>query len=146
MPTTEGPLPPYATDLRLARQALYEAELADRPADRFLAAYLAAMRVAVAVLAVRARPQRHRQGPADVWRVLAHAAPEYAEWAAFFAAGRHKRELVRAGAVAVVSEREADDLLRDAQEFHDQVERRFARAWQQSLARRERQERQERHA
>jgi hypothetical protein len=121
-------VPPYLADLRRAEQALLEAELSTIPADRYLAAYLAAMRTAVTVLAVRARP-RHSSGPADVWQVLAHLAPEFGEWAAFFAAGRQKWLLVQAGATALVSEREADDLLRDAQDFHDLVARRLAASW-----------------
>ena len=121
-------VPPYLTDLRRAEQALQAAELSTTPADRYLAAYLAAMRTAVTVLAVRARP-RHSSGPTDVWQVLARLAPEFGEWAAFFAAGRQKRLLVQAGATALVSEREADDLLRDAQDFHDLVARRLSAAW-----------------
>ena len=57
--------PAYRADLNRARQALLAAELADQPADRFLAAHLGALRVAAAVLAVAA----HRTGrgrPADV--------------------------------------------------------------------------------
>ena len=121
-------VPPSLADLRRAEQALLEAELSTTPADRYLAAHLAAMRTAVTVLAVRAKPRRSA-GPADVWQVLAHLAPEFGEWAAFFAAGRQKRLLVQAGATALVSEREADDLLRDAQDFHDLVARRLASAW-----------------
>jgi hypothetical protein len=121
-------VPPYLADLRRAEQALLAAELSATPADRYLAAYLAAMRTAVTVLAVRARP-RHSSGPADVWQVLTHLAPEFGEWAAFFAAGRQKRLLVQAGATALVSEREADDLLRDAQDFHNLVARRLTAAW-----------------
>jgi hypothetical protein len=121
-------VPPYLADLRRAEQALLAAELSTTPADRYLAAHLAAMRTAVTVLAVRARP-RHSSGPADVWQVLAHLAPEFGEWAAFFAAGRQKRLLVQAGATTLVSAREADDLLRDAQDFHDLVARRLAAAW-----------------
>ncbi|MHB1009553.1 MAG: SAV_6107 family HEPN domain-containing protein [Propionibacteriaceae bacterium] len=122
------PSPPYLVDLRRAEQALLEAELAVAPADRYLASYLAAMRTAVTVLAVRARPRR-TSGPTDVWQVLAHVAPELGEWAAFFAAGRQKRLLVQVGAATLVSEREADDLLRDAQDFHDLVARRLNAAW-----------------
>lgn len=122
------PAPPYLVDLRRAEQALLEAELSEAPADRYLAAHLAAMRTAVTVLAVRARPRR-TGGPVDVWQVLAHVAPELGEWAAFFAAGRQKRLLVQAGAWTLVTEREADDLLRDARDFHDLVARRLAAAW-----------------
>ena len=125
---SSSPAPPYLVDLRRAEQALLEAELAGDPAERYLAAHLAAMRTAVTVLAVRARPRR-TSGPADVWQVLAHVAPELGEWAAFFAAGRQKRLLVQAGATTLVSEREADDLLRDAQDFHDLVARRLTAAW-----------------
>ena len=121
-------VPPYLADLRRAEQALLEAELSTTPADRYLAAHLAAMRTAVTVLAVMAKPRRSG-GPADVWQVLAHLAPEFGEWAAFFAAGRQKRLLVQAGAATLVSEREADDLLRDARDFHDLVARRLASAW-----------------
>ncbi|MDO5285334.1 MAG: SAV_6107 family HEPN domain-containing protein [Actinomycetia bacterium] len=135
MSVTTVETPPYADDLRRAREALEQADRCQSPDERFLASYLAAMRVAVTVLAVRARP-RPRQGPADLWQVLARAAPEYVEWAAFFATLRPRREAIRAGATAVAGEREADDLRRDAQAFHDQVERQLGRAWQRALARR----------
>jgi flavin-dependent dehydrogenase len=120
---------------------LLSAELSPGPAGRYLAAHLAAMRTAVTVLAVMARPRRSSGGrggggPADVWQVLARTAPEYGEWAAFFAAGRQKWLLIQSGAYALVSEREADDLLRDAQDFYDLVSRRLAHAWR----RRQRQE------
>jgi hypothetical protein len=55
--------------------------------------------------------------------MLADVAPEFAEWAAFFAATEAKREAVRAGATTIVSVREADDLVRDAQCFLTIVER-----------------------
>jgi len=58
--------------------------------------------------------------------LLAEVAPELGEWAAFFAATEGKREAVRAGAAAIVSAREADDLVRDAQTFLDLVERALA--------------------
>jgi hypothetical protein len=123
-----GPEPSYRSDLRRAREALLAAELADHPADRFLAAHLAALRIAAAVLGVSA----HRTGrgrPADVWHVLVRAAPEYAEWAAFFAASRGTWHAVTAGARTLVSERQADDLVRDATVFCDEVSRRLDAAW-----------------
>ena len=46
----------------------------------------------------------------------AQAAPELAEWAAFFAAGAGKRAAAEAGLDAVTP-READDLLRDVETF-----------------------------
>lgn len=135
-----GPeIPPYLADLRRAESALLSAELSTGPAGRYLAAHLAAMRTAVTVLAVTARPRRSggSGGPADVWQVLARTAPEYGEWAAFFAAGRQKWLLVQSGAYALVSEREADDLLRDARDFYDLVSRRLASAWRRQCQRQE---------
>ena len=112
------------TCLRAARGALTAAELAETPAERYLHAQLAALRVAAVILAARARV-RSRGGPRDVWRVVSDVAPEFAEWAGYFAATRGKREAVAAGAVALVSHREADDLVRDAQAFLDVVARRL---------------------
>ncbi|HQE31352.1 MAG TPA: SAV_6107 family HEPN domain-containing protein [Propionibacteriaceae bacterium] len=126
--------PTYRADLRRARQALVTAELADTPADRFLAAHLAALRVAAALLGVTAQ-RTGRGGPVDVWQVLVRAAPEYAEWATFFAATRGVWQAVSAGARNVVTERQADDLLRDATTFCDEVSHRLDTAWRQRPAR-----------
>ena len=103
-----------------ARRGLLEATLAETPAARYAAAHLAALRAAAAMLAARARPNSRRSGPRSVWMLLPGIAPELTEWAQFFAAGSAKRSLAGAG-VAVVSAREADDLLRDAQTFCDLV-------------------------
>jgi hypothetical protein len=110
-------------DLQRARTALIEAELSCRPSDRFLAAHLAALRVAAIVLALRARPGQGSSRPRNAWQVLADVAPEFGEWAAFFAATEGKRDAVRAGATAIINAREADDLIRDAQAFLRLVER-----------------------
>ncbi|HWU32686.1 MAG TPA: SAV_6107 family HEPN domain-containing protein, partial [Marmoricola sp.] len=48
--------------------------------------------------------------------------PEFGEWAAFFAAGASKRAAAEAGSRHAVSEREADDLVRDAEHFLTAVE------------------------
>jgi len=103
-----------------ADAALLEAELASSAADRYQRAQVAALRVAAVVLAVRALPRRSSR-PRPVWQVLAKAAPEYSEWAGFFAATHLKQQAVAAGATAIVSAREADDLYRDACCFRDQV-------------------------
>jgi L-fucose isomerase-like protein len=57
-----------------------------------------------------------------VWVLLAAVAPELAEWAAFFAVGAAKRAAAEAGIPRVVTAREADDLLRDAERFLAVVE------------------------
>lgn len=127
-------MPPRPAELGPARAVLIEAELIDRPADRFLAAHLAALRVAAVVLAARAHPSRSGR-LRNVWQLLAEVAPEYAEWAGFFAAVGRKCEVVGAGAVALVGVREADDLIRDARLFHDEVARRLSRAGAQRATR-----------
>ncbi|MBA3528183.1 MAG: hypothetical protein H0T91_02500 [Propionibacteriaceae bacterium] len=120
--------PSIQLDLHRARSALIEAELSPQPSDRFLAAHLAALRVAALVLALRARPRRGSSRPRNAWLVLAEVAPEFSEWAAFFAATEGKREAVRAGARTIVNAREADDLVRDAQTFLSLVERALSRS------------------
>ncbi len=112
-------------DLQRAHAAIHDAELATDPAERFLAAHLAALRVAAIVLRVRAgsTPTRQPGRPRNAWRLVAEVAPEFAEWAAFFAATEEKRDAIRSGQRTVVSAREADDLVRDARSFLLVVER-----------------------
>lgn len=111
-------------DVQRARSAIIEADLTHRPSDRFLAAHQAALRVAAIVLTLRAHPalSQSRSRPRNAWRLVAEVAPEYAEWAAFFAATEAKRDAVRAGATSIVTAREADDLVRDAGAFLTLVE------------------------
>ena len=122
-PTT-APVGPAARELlATSRRGLRDAAHADRPADRFAGAHLAALRAAAAVLAARARPSGSRRRPSSVWSLLPAVAPELAEWSAFFAAGAAKRAAAEAGLEHVVSSREADDLLREAGTFLVLVER-----------------------
>jgi hypothetical protein len=116
----------FHTDIQRAREAIIEAELAPQPSDRYVAAHHAALLVAAILLAARADPAEsaRRTRPRNAWRMLSAVAPEFAEWAAFFAATEGKRDAVRAGATTIVSAREADDLVRDAQTFLSLVERR----------------------
>jgi len=110
--------------LALARRGLGEAALTERPGERYAAAHLAALRVAAAVLAARARPvdAATRRRPRSAWTLLPEVAPELGEWAAFFAAGAGKRAAAEAGLARAVTAREADDLLRDAETFLGLVE------------------------
>jgi len=105
---------------------LEAAEDAARPAERYLRAHAAALRVAADALAGRPRRRGALHRPdgthRDVWSVLAEVVPELAEWAEYFAALELKRRAVAAGAVAIVSEREADDLVRDARAFRAAAE------------------------
>jgi hypothetical protein len=112
-------------DLQRAHAAITEAELAANPNERFLAAHLAALRVAAIILRVRAgsAPTRQPGRPRNAWRLVAEVAPEFAEWAAYFAATEAKRDAVRSGEATIVTAREADDLVRDARSFLLVVER-----------------------
>lgn len=105
-----------------AQDSLQEATVALMPQDRYAAAHLAALRTAAAVLADRAQvavgPRRQRIRSA--WELLPEVAPEFGEWAEFFAAGARKRASAQAG-IPCVTAREADDLVRDAERFLLQV-------------------------
>lgn len=107
--------------LRQASEALAEAHRESEPLRRYPAAYLAALRAAAAVLAVRARPQvpppRRGGGGRNVWHLLAQVAPELGEWAAFFASCSATRAAAEAGIARLVGQREADDLLRQSEQF-----------------------------
>lgn len=123
--TAPAPAPglPAGTLLALSRRGLVEACTASTPAERYATAHLAALRAAAAVLACRARPAGGRRSrPTSAWVLLADVAPELGEWAAFFAAGARKRAAAEAGLPSAVTEREADDLVRDAESFLDVVE------------------------
>ncbi|GAA2037965.1 hypothetical protein GCM10009756_33390 [Pseudokineococcus marinus] len=104
-----------AVRLARARDGLGAARAAGSPGERYVAAHLAALRSADAVLAVRGRPRRG--AVLGVWQVLPRVCPELAEWALLFAAGAPRRAAVEAGRTGVVSARDADDLLRDAEAF-----------------------------
>ena len=93
---------------------LTQAEVALMPAQRFVIAHTAALQVAAWVL-VRRRARVVGRPP--VWGVLARVAPELAEWAEFFDALHLKRRAVEAGAVGLVTSREADDLIREVRSF-----------------------------
>ncbi|WP_200912927.1 SAV_6107 family HEPN domain-containing protein [Frankia sp. AvcI1] len=108
--------------LAAARRGLGEAEYAPRAGERYALAHLAALRAAAAVLADRARPRPGRRGrPVSAWCLLVRVAPELVEWADFFAAGAGRRAAAEAG-LNVVGRREADDLIRQVDQFIGVVE------------------------
>lgn len=120
--TNRAPVPPSTWQLlAAARHGLHEAAAATRANERYAAAHLAALRCAAAVLAARARPStptsRRDRRPRSAWALLTEVAPEFSEWAAFFAAGAAKRAAAEAAIEGVVTTREADDLLRDVETF-----------------------------
>jgi hypothetical protein len=89
---------------------------------RYACAHVAALCAAAALLAARARPAARGRRQKNAWVLLAEVAPELSEWASFFAAGAAKRAAAEAGSTRAVSEREADDLVRDADRFLAVVE------------------------
>jgi hypothetical protein len=117
---------PATTHSYLARAAesLSEAVTAGEATTRYARAHVAALRAAAALLAARATPAApaRRKPQKNAWVLLSEVAPELAEWARFFAAGAGKRAAAEAGSRRAVSEREADDLVRDADRFLALVE------------------------
>ncbi|WP_424214176.1 SAV_6107 family HEPN domain-containing protein [Streptomyces sp. BI20] len=126
-----APVPPAALDLlEAARRGLAEAGRLERPNERYATAHLAALRVAAAVLAARARPEpaRPRRRPVirSAWELLPQVAPELTEWSALFASGAARRARAEAGLAGAATERDADDLLRDVELFLRLAERLLA--------------------
>jgi SAV_6107-like HEPN len=108
--------------LEHARAVLAEATVAESAAERFRLAHLSALRTAAAVFAERARPATARRRLVSAWVLVESVAPEFGEWAGYFAAGAAARAAVEAGAVSAVTSRDADDQLRAAGEFLALVE------------------------
>ncbi len=127
VPVGQLPLPPAmpaaaAQLLDQAHRGLAEAAAAVDPRERYATAHLGALRGAAAVLAARTRPEPARRRPRSAWVLLGQVAPELGEWATFFAAGAAKRAAAEAGLSHAVTDREADDLVRDVRSFLDVVE------------------------
>jgi hypothetical protein len=130
MSTPSGFDVPAATFAYLERAAasLQEAITSSDVGMRYAGAHVAALRATAALLAARARPSAATGRPGrsrtqrNAWVLLAEVAPEFAEWARFFSAGAAKRAAAEAGSRRAVTEREADDLVRDADRFLGLVE------------------------
>ena len=101
--------------LRTAVLAIDDAYQAQTPQEQYVAAHIAALRAGAALLAVRAKPSRSSR-IRSVWQMLPGIAPELAEWCAYFDAIGRRRVFVEIGREPV-SQRQADDLVRDAQLF-----------------------------
>ncbi len=116
---------PAATHSYLERSAasLREAITCSDVPQRYALAHVSALRATAALLAARAQPlpvAKRRQK--NAWVLLTEIAPEFSEWAAFFSSGAQKRSAAEAGSRRAVTEREADDLVRDADRFLGLVE------------------------
>ena len=108
--------------LESARRGLSSAEEDVSAAGRYVGAHLAALRAAAAIVTAKSEPASRRRRPQSVWELLPRVEPTLSEWAAFFAAGAGKRAAAEAGSRRAVTEREADDLVRDADRFLGLVE------------------------
>lgn len=108
--------------LALAAESLQEAITARDVPTRYACAHVAALRAAAALLGARAQPAPRRTRQKNAWVLLTEVAPELSEWARFFAAGAGKRAAAEAGSTRAVTDREADDLVRDADRFLAVVE------------------------
>ena len=109
--------------LERAAESLREAITSTSAPERYAHAHVSALRATAALLAARAQPTPHRRRPQkNAWVLLAEVAPELSEWASFFAAGAGKRAAAEAGSRRAVTERESDDLVRDADRFLALVE------------------------
>lgn len=115
-------LTPASRDLlRTAVIALDDAYQAQSTTQRYVAAHVAALRAGAALLAVKAKPTRsHRIR--SVWQMVPRIAPELGEWCAYFDAIGKRRVFVEIGSEQV-TQRQADDLVRDAEAFADQIAR-----------------------
>ncbi len=129
---TPARVPSAAKDLLAASaRGIAAASSAEQPREQYALAHLAALRAAAAVLACKGKPNGRRR-PRSAWDLLTVMAPEFSEWAAFFAAGASKRAAAEAG-LGQVTPREAADLTRDAECFLDLVCRQLGVAHQQEL-------------
>lgn len=108
--------------LQRAAGTLREAMTSDEPSRRYALAHVAALQATAGLLGSRARPTGRTARQRNAWVLLEQMAPEFADWARFFAAGAAKRAAAEAGARAAVSTREADDLVRAADDYLALVE------------------------
>jgi hypothetical protein len=105
-----------------ARAGLRDAAACSDVGERFTLSHLAGLRAAAAVLADRGRPASARRKLVSVWVLIDAVAPEFSEWADFFAAGAPLRAAIECGAFNVVTQRQADDQMRAGNDFLALVE------------------------
>ncbi|MGJ6981039.1 SAV_6107 family HEPN domain-containing protein [Aestuariimicrobium soli] len=111
----------HRVDLAHLQGLVVTADLTPDAADRYLAAHHALRETAALALAARSvhTPVSHAR---HLWTGLAHLAPELAEWAGYLAAIQPRHDATVRGELPI-GDREADDLVRDAQTFLEAVGR-----------------------
>ncbi|WP_153506351.1 SAV_6107 family HEPN domain-containing protein [Cumulibacter manganitolerans] len=122
--------------LAQAWRAIAEAQAADDAQQRFERSAVAAVRAASAVLAGCPRQVRGARAQ-SVWTLVVRCAPELREWADYFAAATRACVSLRSRGVAGggITQRLADDLLRDADRFTHEVRGLLLRRRTRDLAR-----------
>jgi len=132
-PTHEAHVTTASIDLlSSALRSLDEAIVAQRAGEKYVTAHLSALSAAAALLAAHAQPNTRK--PTSAWVLIAKVVPEFSEWAAFFAAGASKRAAAEAGLRGVVTAREADDLVREVEQFLGLVARQLGAIHQPLLS------------
>lgn len=114
--------------LARADQLLMVAAGETDPRERFLAAYLAALRGAGAVLASSAAQRPARERSRNAWVLMARSAPEFVMWADYFAEHSDTRAALEAGIAREVTDRAADDFYARVGAFLHDVEDRVGTA------------------
>lgn len=104
------------------RRSLARAMASGDLAERYAAAHLGALRGAAAVLACFPRPTARTVRNASAWVQLERVAPEYRDWAAYFAAGSTRRKAAEAGITRLITPSDADELIRQAAHFLDLID------------------------
>ena len=98
--------------LAQARDLWRDAVAQPLAADRFRISHLAALRATAAMLAGRSDPAgRLAHRPTSAWVLVLKAAPEFSEWASYFAAGVPQRAAADAGVVGAVTDADADEMI-----------------------------------
>jgi hypothetical protein len=115
---------PVSTEvLRLLMRSDAELDAAHRASDasaRFVHAHLAALRAAAALLALRGRPSGRRTRR-TVWALVEVVEPGLSGWTSYFAGGASTRAAIDAGRFDTVDATRADELVRCAEDFRDEV-------------------------
>lgn len=109
----------WLPDIQRARLLVVDALLCDDRRERYLCAHRAAAHAADAAMLARTGHRLPEELP-DPWQQVARRLPVLAEWATHFAAMQPRRDAVVRGRL-LISQREADDMVRDADSFCEVV-------------------------
>ena len=92
------------------------------PAERYLAAYLAALRGAAAVLAAVTVSTKTRARSRSAWVLMAQSAPEFVMWADYFSDHSATRAALAAGISRPITDAQADEFYSRVGAFLHDVE------------------------